>query len=266
MVKLLTSLADAKMLLMTEAARSGTNRRGGDGANRHDLPAGQRGGILAMADDKIADVQDSYDRVADEYVARIFGELEHKPLDRQLLDRFGQEVRNLGPVCDIGCGPGQVARYLHDKGVQVRGLDLSPALVEAARKLSPGIEFARADMRSLPIEDDSLGGIVAFYSIIHIPRPDIVSVLTEFKRVLRPGGLLLLVFHIGQDTVHLDEWWGRRVSVDFHFFSSEEMRRYLQEAGFRIVEIIERDPYPSVEYRSRRAYLFADKPPKTCSS
>src|SRR5213595_657338 len=82
--------------------------------------------------------QTSYDRVADEYVRRIFDELQHKPLDRQLLDRFAARVRDFGPACDMGCGPGHVARYLHESGVQVCGADLSAAMVERAGRLTPG--------------------------------------------------------------------------------------------------------------------------------
>jgi SAM-dependent methyltransferase len=214
-----------------------------------------------MGDGKINDVQTSYDRVADEYVVRIFEELEHKPLDRELLDRFAEKVQVIGPACDVGCGPGHVARYLHQqRGVRVSGVDLSPVMIEAARRLNPGIEFEQADMRSLKIEDEALGGIAAFYSIIHIPRQDVVAVLAELKRVLRPGGLLLLAFHIGIDSVHLDEWWGQQVSVDFLFFRPDEMKGFLNEAGFQVVDIVEREPYPDVEHPSRRAYIFAEKP------
>ena len=95
------------------------------------------------------DTQTSYDRIADEYTRRIFDELQHKPLDRQLLDRFANEVRELGPVCDLGCGPGHVARYLHDQGVQVSGLDLSAEMVTHARRLTPEIAFEQGDMRGL---------------------------------------------------------------------------------------------------------------------
>jgi ubiquinone/menaquinone biosynthesis C-methylase UbiE len=139
-------------------------------------------------------------------------------------------------------------------------MDLSPAMVEAAGRLNPGIEFTQGDMRSLPIDDGFLGGIAAFYSIIHIPRAEVVAALVEMQRVLQPGGLLLLAFHIGDDLVHLDEWWGQRVSVDFIFFRTEEMTGFLKEAGFRIVESVEREPYPGVEHPSRRAYLLAEKP------
>jgi trans-aconitate methyltransferase len=85
--------------------------------------------------------RDAYDLVADEYVHRIFDELRHKPLDRQLLDRFATSIRDIGPVCDMGCGPGHVARYLHEQGVNVCGVDLSPAMIDRARQLTPEIDF-----------------------------------------------------------------------------------------------------------------------------
>jgi SAM-dependent methyltransferase len=217
-------------------------------------------GAIPMIDPKISDVQTSYDLVADEYTRRMFEELEHKPLDRQLLDRFAASVQAIGPACDMGCGPGHVARYLSERGVQVIGVDLSPAMVSCAQRLNPGIEFKQGDMRSLDIADGAWGGIAAFYSIIHIPRPEVVEVLREFKRVLRPGGLLLLALHIGEDVLHLDEWWGQQVSVDFHFFRPEEMVGFLRTAGFQVGEVVEREPYPGVEHQSRRAYIFAEKP------
>jgi SAM-dependent methyltransferase len=213
-----------------------------------------------MIDPKTSDVQTSYDRVADEYVRRISDELEHKPLDRQLLDRFAADVRDLGPACDLGCGPGHVARYLNERGVRVVGIDLSPVMVGYARKLNPGIEFSQGDMRSLELDDGALGGIAAFYSVIHIPRPEVGAALAEMRRVLRPGGLLLLAFHVGDDVVHLDEWWGHRVSVDFLFFRPDEMTGLLGSAGFEVEEVIEREPYPDVEHPSRRAYIFARRP------
>src|SRR6267142_2731355 len=134
------------------------------------------------------DYRTSYDQVADEYVQRIFDELQHKPLDRQLLDRFVTSVREVGPACDMGCGPGHIARYLHEHGVQVCGVDLSPVMVERAQQLNPGVQFRHGDMMALNTPDEALAGIAAFYSIIHIPRGDMVRALVELWRVLRPGG------------------------------------------------------------------------------
>jgi SAM-dependent methyltransferase len=211
-------------------------------------------------DQEFNDAEDSHDRVAAEYALRIFGDPEHKPLDRQLLDRFAERVQGLGPVCDLGCGPAHVARYLHERGVQVTGLDLSAEMVEQARRLDPGIEFRRGNMLSLDLEDGALGGVAAFYSIIHVPRTEIAVALAEIERVLRPGGVLLLAFHVGDETVHLDEWWGQPVSLDFRFFRPEGMADFLRRTGFEVKEIVEREPYPDVEHPSRKAYIFVRKP------
>jgi SAM-dependent methyltransferase len=206
------------------------------------------------------DCQTSYDVVADEYVRRISDELQHKPLDRAWLERFATAVRDRGPVCDIGCGPGHVARYLKEHGVDVVGYDLSPKMVEAARVLNPAITFQQADMTALGHTDETWAGLVAFYSIIHIPPSEIAHTLREFRRILRPGGLLFLAFHIGDETLHLDDWWEQKVNIDFYFFQPAAITRHLQTAGFEIEEIIEREPYPEVEHQSRRAYIFARRP------
>jgi ubiquinone/menaquinone biosynthesis C-methylase UbiE len=138
-------------------------------------------------------------------------------------------------------------------------MDISAGMVEQARKLNPGIKFQQGDMLSLDIKDEAWGAIVAFYSIINIPRDEVVTALKELNRVLRSGGLLLLSFHIGEGTVHMEEWWGEQVSVDFNFYGAEEVEEYLKQAGFEIEEVIERPPYEGVEYASRRAYIFGRK-------
>ena len=133
-------------------------------------------------------------------------------------------------------------------------------MIERASRLTPGVEFRQGDMLALDTPDGTWAGIAAFYSIIHIPRDDMRRALGELRRVLRPGGQLLLAFHIGGDVIHLDEWWGQQVCVDFFFFRPEDVVGYLRDSGFEIEEIVERDPYPEVEHQSRRAYVFARRP------
>jgi ubiquinone/menaquinone biosynthesis C-methylase UbiE len=199
----------------------------------------------------------SYDRVAAQYALRMNDELDHKPLERRLLVEFAARVE--GRIADVGCGPGHVAAYLQEQRADVLGLDLSPAMVEQARDLHPTVEFAVGDMRSLPLVDSALGGIVAVYSLIHIPRLEVVAVLREFRRVLRAGGRLLVGFHIGEEIRHSDEWWGEPVNLDFIFFTPAEMAGYLAAADFTLDQIIEREPYPDVEVQTRRAYLLSSK-------
>lgn len=214
-----------------------------------------------MIKEKISDVQSGYDLVADEYARRISDELRHKALDCRLLDRFAESVRNAGIACDLGCGPGHMARYLHGRGVQVCGMDLSTGMVERARRLNPGIEFNQGDMRTLPVRDNTWAGIAAFYAIVHLPLPDLDRSLREMMRVLAPGGRLLLSFHIGEDTAQIEDLWESGTALEFHFFRVSTVRGSIERAGFEIEEIIERDPYaPEVEYQSRRAYIFAQKP------
>jgi SAM-dependent methyltransferase len=209
-----------------------------------------------------SELQGSYDRVAGEYAGQFCDELEKKPFDRLMLRWLAEKVKGAGQICDMGCGPGQIASYLHSLRVNACGVDLSEEMVRQAQRLNPEIPFRQGDMLALAgVLDEAYGGIAAFYSIIHVPRPSVVDALRELKRVLRRGGTLLVTFHIGQETVHKDEWWGEEVSVDFHFYESAEMKAHLIEAGFELEEVIERDPYPpDVEYESRRAYIFAKKP------
>jgi SAM-dependent methyltransferase len=204
-------------------------------------------------------IGEGYDRVAEEYARRLFNELEQKPLDRQLLNRFAAEVAERGDVCDMGCGPGQVARYLRDAGARVFGLDVSPRMLEQACRLNQDITFRRGDMRSLDLADEVLAGIAAFYSIVNIPEDSLHSVFSEMLRVLQPGGLLLLAFHCGDGILHVEELWGQPVWMDFFLFRPLEIRRYAEAAGFVVDEVIERDPYPDVEHQSQRAYLLARK-------
>ena len=206
------------------------------------------------------ETQSSYDQVAEEYAAEFFDEMEKKPFDRKMLDWLAERAQASGVICDVGCGPGQIAGYLHSRGMKVCGIDLSLEMVRQAQRLYPHILFQQGDMLALAsVPDDSYAAIAAFYSIIHIPRPLLTDALRELLRVLRPSGTLLLTFHIGHQTVHRDEFFGKEVSLDFHFFETEEMKDCLSSAGFVLAEVIERDPYPDVEYPSRRAYIFATK-------
>ncbi len=202
-------------------------------------------------------VGENYDAIASEYADNLFNELEAKPLDRHLLNRFAEEVRGRGSVADIGCGPGQVARYLSDQGVRIIGIDLSEEMVRVATRLNPKIEFRADNMLSLDLADESFAGIVAFYSIIHLEPADISAAFREFRRLLSNDGVLFIAFHIGDHVHHVDEMWGKPVSLDFHFLRPADVSRALKATGFRVTEETEREPYEGAEHPSRRCYLFA---------
>ncbi len=213
-----------------------------------------------LHEDAIATIRADYDRIADEYAQRIYTELKGKPLDRELLRRFAESVKGRGAVCDLGCGPAHVARFLRDSGIEVFGLDLSPRMLEAARRLNPDIEFREGDMLALPLRDNEVAGIAAFYAIVNILPEWLCTAFAEMHRVLTPGGLLLLAFHAGDEALHLEEIFGHRVSMEFFYFPPTLIRKQLVQAGFAIEEIVRRGPYaPEVEHQSERAYIFARK-------
>ena len=207
-----------------------------------------------------AEVAKAYDAVAREYAEAFADEHEKKPGDREVLRRFAAEVGDRGPVWDLGCGPGQTTGFLKGLGVTVSGLDLSEGMLEQARARHPGIPFRKGSLLRLELPGDSIAGAVAFYAIVHFTEAQVRQACLEVFRVLRPGGLFLLTFHIGDGTIRIEEFLGKRVEVDFTFFTTTFISGCLESGGFEGIEIVERDPYPGVEYESRRAYVFARKP------
>jgi SAM-dependent methyltransferase len=206
-----------------------------------------------------SDIEDSYDRVAEEFAHEFFGELALKPFDCRLLDEFAATLRGKGRVCELGCGPGQIARYLKDRGVDMCGIDLSQHMVEHANRLNPDIPFEKCDMRQLSsVPDSSLAGVVLFYSIIHLNRADVPATLRELNRVLEPGGKALVSFHGGEGELHRDAWYEKPVSIDVTLFAKDEMAASLEAAGFTVESIAERKPY-DFEYPTPRLYAYAQK-------
>jgi SAM-dependent methyltransferase len=202
------------------------------------------------------DVRSSYDAVAEAYAEQFFGELDEKPLDRALLDVVADEVRGKGPTVDLGCGPGHAARYLHERGVETVGIDLSPGLVDVARRLSPGLDFRTGSMLALDLSDGSLAGIVALYAIVNLTPVEVPRAFAEMRRTLRPRAPLLLSFHVGDERRHLDELLGVAISLDFYFFTRASVEPWLQANGFAVEAWLERRAYAS-EHPTTRAYVLA---------
>lgn len=205
-------------------------------------------------------IENMYDAVSKEYAEAFFGEHEKKPKDQEILHRFSQLIGDRSPVWDFGCGPGQTTQYLKDLGVEISGLDLSEKILEQARALHPEIHFQKGNILELEFENDSIAGIVAFYAIVHFTEEQVRTAFSEIFRVLSLGGIFLFTFHIGNETIHVNEFLGKKIEIDFMFFTTDFISKSLKKIGFEKIEIIERAPYPEVEYQSRRAYVFATKP------
>ena len=202
----------------------------------------------------------SYDRVARHYAEEIAGELANKPYDRSFLDRFVELVGE-GRIVELGCGPGHVSAYLHGRGANVSGLDLSSEMVDQAKELFPEVEFRVGDMLALPLKDGSVEAVISFYSIVHFDSEQTERAFAEMARVLAPGGQAGIAFHIGNDVIHRKEWFSERVDIDFRLHEPATVRRQLELAGLTIESIDERDPYPPpIEFQTRRCYVVALKP------
>lgn len=215
--------------------------------------------IMIMGQD-LNRIKSLYDTVAKEYAEAFSSEHEKKPKDQEMLRRFSQAIRGRKPVWDFGCGPGQTTKYLKDLGVEISGLDLSERMLDQARAYHPEIHFRKGNILDLDFENDSIAGVVAFYAIVHFTEEQVERAFREVFRILQPGGIVLLTYHIGREAIRVKEFLGKKVDGDLMLFTTEFISDCLKKSGFEKIEIIEREPYSGVEYESRRAYVFAVKP------
>jgi SAM-dependent methyltransferase len=181
-------------------------------------------------------VRASYDRVADGYVAMGAGRLDDHPWLRAALGAFAEDVRERGPVLDVGCGPGHVTAHLAHLGVDVAGVDLSPAMVAQARRLHPGLRFDVASATELALEDASLGGVLGWWSLFNLPRDVLPDVLRSFADALVPGGQVLVGTHVGEgDLVRTEAYGGVPVAWTTHLWLPEQLAALLADAGLEPV-------------------------------
>ena len=205
-------------------------------------------------------IKNLYNTVAKEYTQTFSGDHEKKPKDQEILQRFYCEIGNRRPVWDFGCGPGQTTKYLNNLGIEISGLDLSERMLEQAKALYPEIHFQKGNILKLEFKNETIAGIISFYSIVHFTKEQLEVACHEIFRVLQPGGILLLTFHIGEESLNVEEFLGKEIEIEFMFFTTDFISCCLKKIGFEKIDIITREPYFGVEYESQRAYVFAIKP------
>jgi SAM-dependent methyltransferase len=211
---------------------------------------------LVDTDDWLTDTRTSYDTVAESYAGQMRGALDGAPYARAALALFAEMVRAVGggPVADVGCGPGHVTAHLRDSDLDAFGIDLSPLMIDVARREHPGLRFEVGSMTGLPLADASVAGLVAFWSLVHVPGHALPGVLGHFHRVLRPGGPLLVGFHAG-DTSNLktEGYGGHPMKVRVHRRQPAHVAAALRDAGFAVEAHLLLDPDGSLP----GAILFA---------
>ncbi|MCF3136604.1 class I SAM-dependent DNA methyltransferase [Streptomyces olivochromogenes] len=213
------------------------------------------------AADFIQATRSSYDAIAREYTDRHPDSVADSPLDLALISAFAELVKGASgaPVADVGSGPGHVTARLSDLGVPAFGVDVSPRMTALARAAHPGLRFHVGSMTSLDLPDETLGGVLALYSIIHVPDEHLPAAFAEFHRTLVPGGYVLLGFQSGDTDGHLrlTERFGRAIGLDYYWRSPDTVAGLLTKAGLPPYARTVREPL--AEESRPRAFVLARK-------
>lgn len=203
-------------------------------------------------------VRRSYDAVADNYVAMGAGDLGPHPWLRAALDAFAEEVRGLGPVLDVGCGPGIVTSYLADRGLPVSGVDLSPRMIEHARTLRPDLDFEVRSATELDLDSGTYGGILGWWSLFNLPRHVLPTVLGTFARALIPGGRVIVGTHVGDhDRSRPVAYGGVPVTWTTHLWLPGQLADLLRDAGLQVTTELF---FPALGQIGPQVILVAQRP------
>jgi SAM-dependent methyltransferase len=202
-------------------------------------------------------VRAAYEVAAEDYAEAFADDLLELAADREVLDLVVRGTARAESVLDLGCGPGQVGEYLRQRGLRVVGIDLAFQMLLVARKRTGASCFACGDMRSIPLRTASLSGVVAFYSVHHLPRSELGSALAEIHRILKPDGLLAIATHLGESEVYTNSFLGHEIeTVGGTLYGEGELVGLLESESFEIEDIRRRDPLPH-EHESKRIYLIS---------
>ncbi|MEJ8283772.1 class I SAM-dependent methyltransferase [Curtobacterium citreum] len=173
----------------------------------------------------------AYSARAEEYAA-VLGSMDAvHPDDRALVDAWAAGRRGL--LVDAGCGPGHWTAHLARNGHRVIGIDAVLEFVEHARRThTASVDFRDGSLDALPLADGSVGGVLAWYSVIHHEPSRVGVPLDEFRRVLAPGGGLLLGFFEGPAVEAFDH-----AVVTAYRWPVVSLAARLDEAGFDVVDV-----------------------------
>jgi SAM-dependent methyltransferase len=203
--------------------------------------------------------KNAYDQTADKYHAHFKNEVQQKEYDRLILDRFSDILSTGALICDAGCGPsGHIGKYLADKGHKVVGIDISPRCIDIATSYNAQIDFKVMDMMNTNFKNDSLDAMVCFYSIIYTPKIYIDKLFTEFNRILKRDGKLLVAVKKGSNEGIIDDEWYEGNQVYFTHFMESEIKEYFIATDFAVDFLETREPY-DFEFNVERIYAIGTK-------
>jgi uncharacterized protein len=224
-----------------------------------DTPAVDRDSVIAGgAELRDQQVRTSYDAVAGAYAEHLVDELRDLPFERWLLDRVAAHAAG-GPVVEVGSGPGHVTAYLAEQGADASGIDVSPAMVEEARRRFPDRSFEVSDLRRLtrPATSSGWAAVLGWYSLIHLAASELPAAVASLVRPLAPGGWLVLALHAGAEVRRLGEWFGEEVDLAFVLHEPDFVVGVVEGAGLVDVEWYLRGPLLGRGETTRRLYVVA---------
>lgn len=213
---------------------------------------------MAVVQTWLTDTRTSYDTVAASYADRLRDSIAKSPSLRMTLGLFASLVRGNGPVADVGCGTGHVTAHLNSLGLDAFGLDLSPGMIDVARRDHPGLRFAVGSMTALPLPGASVAGLLSWWSLIHVPDAEVPTALAQFHRVLRPGAPVAIGFHVGDVARWKTRGYGGHpMQVHVYRRRPAQVSEWLRETGFSVeaewVEELDSEVPQAVVYARRPA-------------
>lgn len=212
-------------------------------------------------DEVLEAVRAGYDAVAADYARLVTGLDGEAGLDLAMVAALVDLVRGepAGPVVDVGCGTGRLTAHLHERGLDAVGVDLSPGMLAQARAAHPGLRFSEGSVTALDLDDASCAGAVSWYSLLHLPPERLPRAFAELARVLRPGGALLLGFHVGTGHRVISGAYGPPVDIDAWDMTLEHAVDLAADAGLEVVARLQRAPVGR-ERRDQASALFRRPP------
>lgn len=198
----------------------------------------------------------AYEQIADAYADRYLQDLS----DAHLVERFAKSLSPGSTVLDAGCGPGTYTNLLTEMGFDVTGIDVSPSMLEIARRAFPKCKFAPGDMRALDTADASIDGVLSAYSLIHVPNAMFIETLRELGRVLRPGGKLCIIGQQGEPDHVENDPLDASLEVFVNFFQEKSLRNFALAAGFEVTECETHVSLDSKSMAEKTIFVIATKP------
>jgi len=195
-----------------------------------------------------------YDKTAKKFSETVFDYL-HK----EQFDEFLEFMPKNAKILDIGCGPAHPTKYLKENGFSVEGIDLSKELIKIAKQKVPEVTFKLMDLRKLDYSAENFDGLFACYSLIHIPEKEVLQTLIEFNRVLKLNGFLFLAIQEGKGEGFVESSMHEKEKVFIKYFSEEEIKNFLEEAGFEVVKISKTPAKHEWEHKSDKLFVIARK-------